>query len=243
MLAYVALQGARNALRFVAGAAPGAALLGVYDWLAFGAPWRLPYHYLANDYATSQNAGFLGIHVPELHAVRLVFLGDRGLLLTSPVLVAAAAGLVLLWQRGFRAEALTCAIVTAIFVVAECGYFLPYGGVSPGTRFLTPALPFLALGLAPAFARFRVVTTVLAGVSVIATTAVMLTWRVGAPYRDTVWGEIGRVFTQRGSSRLANEVTKTVLVWGPNRLIGAAVTVLLAAAVFVLALPRARSTR
>ena len=243
VLAYTALQGRSAALRFAAGAAPGAALLAAYDWLAFGAPWRLPYHYLANEYATSQNAGFLGIHVPQLHAVRLVFLGDRGLLVTSPVVLAAAAGLALLWRRGFRAEAVTCTIVTAIFVLAECGYFLPYGGVSPGTRFLTPALPFLALGLAPAFARLPALTTLLAVASVIATTAVTLTWRVGAAYRDTVWGELGRVFTERGSSRLANEVTKTVLVWGPNRLIGAGVTALLAAAVLGIAAPRTRGGR
>ncbi len=38
------------------------------------------------------------------------------------------------------------------------GYFLPYGGVSPGPRFFIPAVPFLAVGLAPAFARIPIAT-------------------------------------------------------------------------------------
>ena len=39
--AYVALSGWRPLLRYVAGTLPAALLLGLYDWLAFGAPWRL----------------------------------------------------------------------------------------------------------------------------------------------------------------------------------------------------------
>ena len=58
-----------------------------------------------------------------------------------------------------------CVAVIAIFLLLNSGYFLPYGG-SPGPRFLLPALPFLALGLGPAFARAPRLTAALASVSI-----------------------------------------------------------------------------
>jgi hypothetical protein len=131
-----------------------------------------------------------------------------------------------------------CAAVTVAFTIAECGYFIPYGGNSPGPRFLAPALPFLALGLGPALARWRIATTVLAGVSILATTAVMLTWADGTNYRQTIWGEIARVVTQGGSSRLAHEITKNLLAWGPNRIVGAVLVSAVAATAFLVAIRR-----
>src|SRR5207237_6405269 len=98
-----------------------------------------------------------------------------GLLVISPVLLAAAAGLGLLARRN-GPEALVCIAVTAAFLVLNCGYFLAYGGFSPGPRFLAPALPFLAVGLAPAFARVPRLTARLAAVSITAPTARLLPW-------------------------------------------------------------------
>ncbi len=234
--AYVGLQGGRALARYAAGAVPGAALLAAYSWAAFGAPWRNPHHYEDNRYQAAMRSGVLGVHFPSLHGVRVVFTGDRGLLITSPVLVAAAAGLVLVWRRGLRAEALTCAAVTATFVIAECGYFDPYGGESPGARFLVPALPFLALGLGPLFARRPVATTVLAAASIVATTAVTLTWTIAGTYRQTIWGELVRTIAHPGTSALSIAFTKDVLTWQASRLVGAAVLGLLAVATLAVAM-------
>ena len=80
----------------------------------------------------------------------------------SPVLLAAAAGLVLLWRRGFRAEASVCLTITVLFLFANMGYFEPYGGISPGPRFFASALPFLSLGLVEAYKRQPGITAILA---------------------------------------------------------------------------------
>ena len=126
---------------------PPALALGAYDWAAFGSPFHLSYRYVANVYTERQHHGFFGIGVPTLGGLKDVLVGTRGLLYFSPVLIAAAVGLWLLWRRGTRAEALLAAVVVVLFILLDAGYFLVYGGGTPGPRFLAPALPFLALGL------------------------------------------------------------------------------------------------
>jgi hypothetical protein len=242
---YVLAVGVRPLLRFAAGTVLPLGLLGVYDWAAFGSPFHLSYRYVANVYAGEQSSGFFGIHVPSLHGIHTVFVGDRGLLVISPVLVAAAGGLVLLARR-HRPEAIVCAVVFSLLLVANCGYFAPYGGISPGPRFLVPSLPFLALGLAPAFSRLRNLTSALAVISIVATTTLTLTWAgsMELSYRQSVWGEIVRFVRERASSRLYSELTKNVLVWaGPNRLVAAALVCVIALASFAIALRDLRPLR
>ena len=236
VLVYVALLGRRALARYLIGVIPGAALVGGYDWAAFGAPWHNPLSYSDTILAAPEHSGLVGIHLPTIHATGQVFLGDRGLLIGSPVLVAATAGLVLLWRRGLHVESLLCLTVTAAFLVAECGYFTPYGGRAPGPRFFVAALPFLALGLGPAFARMRALTSTLAAISVTASSALMLTWQGTAHYRDTVWGEMARVLTQGGSARIMQALPRNVLTWGTTRFAGVGVTVILTIGAFAVAI-------
>lgn len=177
---FVGVGNLRALLRYATGLVPGAAFLAAYDWAAFGSPFHASYRYVANGFARAQASGFFGIALPHWHSVRQVLIGGRGVLVTSPVLVLAAIGLVLL-ARSNRRAAVTCGAVVAGYLFLEFGYFLPYGGVSPGPRFLIPALPFLALGLPAAAARLPVLTNVLLGWSVLASTMVRLTWsQIGA---------------------------------------------------------------
>jgi hypothetical protein len=209
--AYVAVGGLRPLVRLALATVPGIAVACAYDWLAFGAPWHTPLRYVDNVYRAQERRGILGVHVPSLHGIGLVLVGSRGLLVISPVVLAGAAGLWLLWRRGFGAEALVCGGVVVMFTLANCGYFLPYGGVSPGPRFLVPSLPFLALGFAPAFAAFPRVAAVLTAFSVIPITALTLVWQGSGEYRQTIWGEMVRVATQRGHSRLVQNLEKNII--------------------------------
>ena len=153
--------------------------------------------------------------------------------MVAPVLLLAAAGLVLLWRSGRRAESLVCAAVTILFLLLEFGYYDPYGGDSPGPRFFIPALPFLALGLAPAFARARLAATVLSVASVLASTAMLLTWPAGMNaaqvYAWSVWRELASLPLHGSSALIATWAQKNVVSWlGVGRL-GAAALVLAAA--------------
>jgi hypothetical protein len=227
-----AVGGLRPALLFAAGLVPPLVLLGVYDQLAFGSPFHLSYRYVANRFASEQQRGFFGIGTPRLDAIRLVLVGARGLLVFSPVLVAAAAGLGALWRR-HRAEAAVCIVVAAIFLVWNIGYFLPYGGKSPGPRFFAPALPFLALGLAYAFRRFPLATAALALASVLLITLDTLTWAL-RPDESRTYVDFSP------SLRLA----KTVWVWaGVDRIRASALCAAAACAALALGFVRIRATR
>jgi hypothetical protein len=239
---YVLLAGTRPLLRYAAGAVPPLALLAAYNWAAFGSPFHLSYRYVANTYSSEQQSGFFGIHAPTSHGLHLVLVGDRGILVASPVVVAAAAGLVLLARR-HRREAIVCAVAFLLILLTNVGYFNPYGGISPGPRFLVVGLPFLALGLGPAFERWRRATSVLAAVSIVAMMTLLLTWSniQDFHYRDTVWGELVRLLDERGSSRLVQLLTKNVVVTGPiTRLYAAAMVSVIALAAFAVAI---RDTR
>ncbi len=243
--AYVLLSGGRALGRYALGVAPAALLLGAYDNAAFGSPLHLSYRYVANQFAAQQASGFFGIHAPTSHAARLVLVGDRGLLFDSPFLFAAACGLVLL-ARKLGPEIAVCGVIALAFLALDIGYFDPYGGDSPGPRFLVPALPFLTLGLPAAFRRFRVPTAALVAASVVASTSIALTWPAAvnaAPgYQHTVWRRLDELVRHGSAAPLATWAQRNVLDWVGVQPFGAFVLVfalaLVAAAVSFVELRR-----
>jgi hypothetical protein len=246
--AYVGTRaGWTGLVRFAAGMTPPLVVLGAYDRLAFGSPLHPAYRYVANRYAAEQQRGLYGISLPHLSAVHQVLFGDRGLIVTSPFLVLALAGLIL-GRRRARVEFAFAATLALLFFAVECGYFLPFGGISPGPRFVAPAIPFVCLGLGAALDRSRRLTVALVGLSVIATTVLTLTWALSGddvePYRTTVWGEFVRSIVAGPHSRLGRALAPNALEWLGLGSSGAiAVMVAAAAAALAAAAPAARGSR
>src|SRR5581483_9073346 len=66
------------------------------------------------------------------------------------------------------AEALVIAAVAVIYLLYNSGYFLPFGGGTPGPRFMLTLVPLLGVPLALAYRRWPGVTIAL-GVASVAT--------------------------------------------------------------------------
>ena len=218
------------------------ALLGAYDWAAFGSPFHLSYQYVTDPaFSVHQSAGLFGIHLPTLHGTYLVLAGNRGLLWDSPVLVAAGFGLVLLWRRGWRAEALVCAFVSLRVPRAQRRLLPPlrrrlaraHGSSSRCCRSSRSAWRRRSHG-------GRCVTGVLALLSVTASTAIALTWPAAASsgygYRWNVWRELAVLVHSGPDAPLARWAQKSVFTWaGIGPLGSEAIIAAFAAAAFALA--------
>ena len=200
LLAYCVWRHGRRALWFVAGAVPPAVALGAYDWAAFGSPFHLSYRYVANEYAERPAPRVLRHRRPDARRAEGRARRDAraALFLAGPRrgrgrAVAAVASR---HARGGAARGRCRRPLRP----ADAGYFLVYGGGTPGPRFLAPALPFLALGLPVVLARWPRPTLVLAFASAVLTTVDALSWGVRPP-DDTAW------FPNR------NEISQTIWAW------------------------------
>ncbi|HWW89265.1 MAG TPA: hypothetical protein VNY35_00625 [Solirubrobacteraceae bacterium] len=177
---------ATRAGAYVLGGVVGIVPLLLYNHAAFNS-WT----HLAYSNIPQQQKGFFGISAPSLPVLGTLLFDSRGLLTLSPVLAMGAVGTTLLYRRGQRAEALTIAGVCVSYLAYNSGYYLPFGGGSPGPRFLITMLPFLAVPLAIAFKRFPGPTIALAAVSVATTVAAAITHPlVGYETETVIWARL-----------------------------------------------------
>jgi len=131
---------------FVLGGIVPALLLFGHNTLAFGSPLSLGYANLQNGgFASGMSQGILGVTAPKLAVLGDLTIGPRGLLRLTPWFVLAPLGLVALRRRAVRAEVVVAASICVGFLLFNAGYYLPFGGWTPGPRFLSPALPFAAV--------------------------------------------------------------------------------------------------
>jgi hypothetical protein len=158
----------RRAGAYAGGAVLGALPMLAFNTWAFGNPLKLAYGDAVtfpgrsgHDVLGLNSQGFFGITAPRLDSATDLLFAGRGLIVLTPIIVMAVVGVILM-RRRHRAEANTILAIAAVYFVYNAGYWLPYGGGTPGPRFLIPALPFLAIGLAYAYRRLPALTLGLA---------------------------------------------------------------------------------
>ncbi len=162
---------ARNAVAYGAGAAVGTLPLLAYNAWAFGSPLRNGYSRAVqvlgetgHDVIGANDEGFFGLTYPRPSALVDIVLSGRGLFVLTPVVAVAFLGQVPMWKRA-RREALLVSGLAVAMLLYNSAYYLPFGGQSPGPRFLVPLLPFLGIPLAFALTSWPRITVAAATVS------------------------------------------------------------------------------
>ena len=163
---YLVVTDFRRALQFGAAALPALVLILANNALSTGSPFKLAYGQNAL-FPTITSTNFFGFTLPSGRAIRGLLWGEyRGLLFWSPVFLMAIPGLILLW-RANRHHALIV-IASTLLTLAQASSFSGWtGGSAVGPRYLTPAIPMLALAAAYGIARFPKIGAVLTVISVV----------------------------------------------------------------------------
>jgi hypothetical protein len=147
---YLALQHRKSMLPLALGSLPVPALIAVYNWYYFGNPLSFGQEIVGHTTAM-EKTGSPELWQTPFHwgALGLLVSPSRGLLVFSPFLVAAAAGVVKIW-RDSRYRALRPLTVATLAIMAvQCKWFDWWGGWTYGYRPWVDAAPLLVLFIAP----------------------------------------------------------------------------------------------
>ena len=168
---------------YAAGVIVGVLPLFAYNQWAFGSPATNSYSnavdvqgFTGHDTLGLNSSGFFGIGVPDPHAALELLLAPRGIITITPVVLVGLYGVWMMRKNGSRAEANTIIAIVALFFIYDSGYWLPFGGGTPGPRFLIPTLPFIALGFAEAWRRIPATTLVLSACGFVVMTTALVTY-------------------------------------------------------------------
>ena len=128
-------------LRFGAGLLPAVLVVGAYDTLRFGVPWRVGYAFAAFNHPLP--AGLYG----------LLLSPAAGLFIYVPLLPLALLGMWFALRRmpALGATALALLLIRVPFYAVWFGWQAYYAW---GPRYLVPAMPVLAVGLLEIFRRW-----------------------------------------------------------------------------------------
>ena len=163
---YALWLGRRTALRFVLGGIPAALVLMAYNWITFGGPLSIGYQY-ATTFGEQNSQGLISIVWPSLTTTVDLLVGPRGLVRLAPWFALAPLGLLAVRRRRIGTEVLVAAAICVLFLTYNSGALNPFGGWTPGPRYLLPALPFAAVLVALAPRLLRPIIALLIAVSAV----------------------------------------------------------------------------
>lgn len=152
----IAVRWPRRLPALLAWAVPVAALLMAYQWWYFGSPLRHGFSGSGARFSEPWGHGHLGLLVSPA----------KGLLVFTPVVIVAVAGLVSAYRRGERWPAATLGAAAAAHWILMGRWSEWHGGESWGPRLMTDALPLLFVFLPDGFNVMPRIAPALAVVSV-----------------------------------------------------------------------------
>ncbi len=147
----------RPMVLYGAGVIVGLVPLGLYDLFAFGSLTHLSYVGALPTTGAAispHRSGFFGVGLPQPRRALEVLLAPKGLLVLTPFVGAAVAGLALVRRGPYRWEIVLAVATGLAFFLYNAGYFDPLVGETPGPRFMIAALAFTALGCGSALRRW-----------------------------------------------------------------------------------------
>jgi hypothetical protein len=140
----------KTLLPYVLAALPIAVLLASYNAYYLGSPWEFGQAKTGHEVALSKTGSRDLWQTPLLTgAAGLMVSPSRGLLVFSPFMVFALAGLVVLWTRRRYAVLWPLAASMAVLLVIAFKWFDWWGGWCYGPRPIVDTMPFFALMLIP----------------------------------------------------------------------------------------------
>jgi hypothetical protein len=207
MLAFLGLaqvwpRGASARWRVVAGVGLGdgacVIVLASYLLAAFGSIRPSYSYYDASSFSFMQQQGYMGLTYPHPDRLLKILFGcSRGLLIASPVLVAAPLGLCCLWkEKRLALPALVAAAIVAYYFLLNASFYWWKAGLTFGPRYAGACIPFLCAGLAVAWERARPAwRCVMAGLAVVGvfvtlmvvSTTSQLAMQDSCPLLHTAW--------------------------------------------------------
>ena len=158
----VALRERWRAWLVALGALPFASVVGVYQWRAFGSPLHTPFAYYAGVLGGTSRGGYT---LPGARNINDVFVGTRGLLWVSPIILLALGAAIWMARTTtgeLRRHALVALAISAGFIVLSAGWSGTPFLEEPGPRYMIPVFAFLALPLALAWPKISRVATLCA---------------------------------------------------------------------------------
>ena len=130
---------------FLLGCIPLGVLQCFYNIVCFGGPLSSGYQYANDAVMFKVNGKLFGFPHPR-DIVKILFLPNRGLFVSSPVLLMALPGIVLfLKKKKWISEAILCTSLSLMFILFIVSYYAWHHASTPGPRYLLPAFPFAFL--------------------------------------------------------------------------------------------------